>query len=183
MLHVARVGALVIMATASAEAQELAGTFDQLRVLVKSGETLTVIDNGGARIRGQLSQLSGSSLILNVSGLDREFQSSQVDAIEKRGPDPLKNGALTGFVIGGVLGGVGLAALTDGTGTGNVAAAVLGGLLYGGMGAGIGVGVDALIEGERVIYATSAPRRTAFTIAPILSGRGKGVLLTLSLSR
>jgi hypothetical protein len=183
MLHVARIAALVVMVAATAEAQELAGTFDQLRVLVKSGETLTVTDNAGARIRGKLSQLSSSSLVLNVSGVDREFQSTHVDRIEKRGPDSLKNGALTGFVIGGVLGGVAVGALTEAIGSGSAAAAVLGGLIYGGVGAGIGVGVDALIEGQRVIYASSGSGRTAFTIAPVLSGRRKGVLMTLRLSR
>src|SRR5918995_5945760 len=106
MLHVARIAALVVMVAATAEAQELAGTFEQLRVLVKSGETLTVTDTAGARIRGRLSQLSSSSLMLNVSGTDREFQSAQVDRIEKRGPDSLKNGALTGFIIGGWVGGI-----------------------------------------------------------------------------
>jgi hypothetical protein len=182
MLHVARIAALIVGIAAAAEAQELAGTFDQLRVLVKSGETLTVIDNGGARIRGKLSQLSSSSLVLNVSGMDRELQSTQVDRIEKRGPDSLKNGALTGFVIGGVLGGLAVGALTEATGSGSAAAAVLGGLLYGGMGAGVGAGVDALIEGQRVIYAKSGSPRTV-TIAPVLGGRRKSVLMTLSLSR
>ena len=182
MLHVARIAVLVVMVATTAEAQELAGTFDQLRVLVKSGETLTVTDTAGARIRGKLSQLSSSSLVLNVSGTDREFQSTQVDRIEKRGPDSLKNGALTGFVIGGVLGGVAIAALTEASGSGNAGAAVLGGLIYGGVGAGIGVGVDALIEGQHVIYAGSGSPRTV-TIAPVFSGGRKGVLMTLRLSR
>jgi len=182
MLHVARIAVLVVMVATTAEAQELAGTFDQLRVLVKSGETLTVTDTAGARIRGKLSQLSSSSLVLNVSGTDREFQSTQVDRIEKRGPDSLKNGALTGFVIGGVLGGVAIAALTEASGSGSAGAAVLGGLIYGGVGAGIGVGVDALIEGQHVIYAGSGSPRTV-TIAPVFSGGRKGVLMTLRLSR
>jgi hypothetical protein len=143
---------LLLLVAASAEAQELAGTFDQLRVLVKPGDTLIVTDETGARVRGKVSQLSGTALVLDVSRALRRFQESDVDTIERRGPDSLKNGALIGLAIGGGLAAAAIAAAVsaDDMQAGWFLIAVP---VYGGIGAGIGAGMDALIEGHRVIYA------------------------------
>ena len=94
-----------------AEAQELAGTFDQLRVLVKPGDTLTVVDDAGQRVRGKVVSLSNSVLNLTVSGTPRQFLSTDVNTIEKRGADSLKNGALIGLAVGGGIGAAGNARL------------------------------------------------------------------------
>jgi hypothetical protein len=51
--------------------------------------------------------------------------------------------------------------------------------MYGGIGAGIGTGVDALIEGRRVIYARSNSPGATLTVAPMLRGSRKGVRLSL----
>ena len=88
MRRIAGVVALAVFVAASAEAQELAGTFEQLRVLVKTGDTLTVTDHAGQPVRGKLATLSASSLVLNVSGANREFHSAEVSTIEKRGSTP-----------------------------------------------------------------------------------------------
>ena len=165
--------ALLLLATASAEAQEVAGTFHQLRVLVKAGDTLTLTDATGQRLRGKLAELSASSLVLEIAGARRLFQDNDVAIIEKRGADSLKNGALIGLAIGGGLFGPAI-----GAATGDWGFAVVGGLIYAGIGAGIGVGVDALIEGSRVIYAGAPSRRTTFSIAPILGRSRRGVLLS-----
>jgi hypothetical protein len=182
MRQIARIAALLILVAPSAEAQELAGTFEQLRVLVKAGDTLTVTDGAGQRVQGKLSNLSSSSLALIVSGTSREFQSGEVSTIEKRGSDSLKNGALTGFAIGGLIGAAGMIALA-GTADNPAALVAVGALMYGGIGAGIGTGIDALIEGRRVIYARSSSAGTTLTVAPMLSGRRKGVLVSLRLTR
>ena len=174
---------VLLLSGVSARAQEIAGSFDQLRVLVKSGDTLTITDTSGERVQGKLTQLSGSGLVLDVSGAPRQFQDSDVNTVEKRGPDSLKNGALTGFAIGGGLGGLALGALAAADDGPTLAVAVVGALLYGGIGAGIGVGVDALIEGRRVIYARSNSPRARLTIAPLLSERRKGVVVSLRLAR
>ena len=107
MLRIGLVVACVFLAATSAQAQELAGTFEQLRVLVKAGDTLTVTDTAGQPVRGKLVNLSSSSLSLNVSGTTREFQKVDVNAIAKRGSDSLKNGALIGMAVGGGLAAVG----------------------------------------------------------------------------
>ena len=109
MLRIGRIVACLFLAATSAQAQELAGTFEQVRVLVKAGDTLTVTDTAGQPVRGKLVNLSSSSLRLNVSGTPREFQKVDVNTITKRGSDSLKNGALIGMVIGGSLGVVGIA--------------------------------------------------------------------------
>lgn len=177
MRHILQAIALMLLATASVEAQQVAGTFDQLRVLVKPGDTLTVIDEAGMRSRGKLTDVSSSSLELDIAGTRRLFRDSDVNIIEKRGADSLRNGALIGLVAGGVIFGPAIGALT-----GDWGAAVAGGLVYAGIGAGIGVGIDALIEGQRVIYAASRPQ-TIVSIAPTVGRSGRGVVLSVNLSR
>ena len=63
-------GALLLVAvTAStAAAQELAGSFDQLRVLVKPGDTIRVTDGAGQEARGTIAALTSTSLELLVAG-------------------------------------------------------------------------------------------------------------------
>jgi len=180
------VAALVLVGAATARAQQIAGNFDQLRVLVASGDTLTVTDVSGARMQGKVTQLSASALVLDVSGALRQFDAANVMSIEKRGTDSLKNGALTGFAIGGVLGGlaIGAAVAGDMGADGSTAAYALGGaLVYGGIGAGIGAGIDAIIEGRRVIYASSNSPTTRLTVRPVFNGKRTGVLLSLRLTR
>ena len=178
---VLRVAALLVLIASTAQAQELAGTFDQLRVLTKPGDTLTVTDTSGNRIRGKLSQLLTSSMVLDVSGALRQLQATDVDKIEKRGSDSLKNGALIGLGIGSGLGVAVLSAIAADDGISPWMA--IGALTYGGIGAGIGVGVDALIEGQRVIYAGSRPQISKLSISPILTRDRKGVMLSLPLPR
>ena len=177
MKHVLRGVALMLLAAASAEAQQVAGTFDQLLVLVKSGDTLTVTDGAGVRSRGKLADVSASSLELDIAGTRRMFRDADVTTIEKRGDDSLRNGALIGLVAAGAIFGPAIGAVTRDWG-----AAVAGGLIYAGLGAGIGVGIDALIQGDRVIYAASRPKTTV-SIAPRTGRSGRAIMLSVNLSR
>lgn len=177
-----QMAALLALIAASAEAQQLAGSFDQLRVLVKLGDTLTITDGTGQRMRGRLTQLSASSLVLDVSGALRQFQESDVNTIEKRGSDSLKNGALIGMAVGGGIAGIGIAASVNSSDA-DAGMFVFGALVYAGIGAAIGTGIDALIEGRRVIYARSNSTRTTLNISPILHGGGRGVLMSVRLTR
>jgi len=182
MLRIGRIVACVFFAATSAQAQELAGTFEQLRVLVKAGDALTVAGTAGQPVRGKLVNLSSSSLILNVSGTNHEFQKVDVNTITKRGSDSLKNGALIGMAVGGSLAAVGIA-LTVAEGGADAALFVGAALVYSGIGAGIGAGIDALIEGQRVIYANPGSPRARLSVAPVLRGPRKGVLVSLRLTR
>lgn len=176
MSQVARIAAVVILVAASAEAQEPAGTFDQLPVLVQPGETLTVTNDSGERVRGKLSQLSPSSLVLDVLGTQREFQSTDVNTIEK--PDSLKNGALIGMAVGAGILGIGIAG-SAGSSEADAGLFVGGAVVYAAIGAAIGTGIDALVDGRRLIYARPTSPTTRLTFAPLLGGARKGVLVSL----
>jgi len=176
----ARFLAMAVMLAVSgmpADAQELASDLNQLRVLVKPGDSLTVTDTGGQRSQGKLVQLDASSIVLELPDKQRrQFDGPMIDIVEKRGGDSLKNGALIGLISGsvlGVAGGIGVAHDYGGSATGQ---AIGYGLLYGGLGAAIGTGIDALIRGRRVIYARS---KTTVRVAPLLDHRHKGLVLTL----
>ena len=99
-VRVARGALLLVAVTASpAAAQELAGSFDQLRVLVKPGDTIRVTDDAGQEARGTIAALTSTSLELLVAGNRRNFLESDVRTIRHRCSDPLGNGAKWGFGI------------------------------------------------------------------------------------
>jgi len=64
---------LLVTVPAATEAQELAGSFEQLRVLVKTGDTVRVTDGSGQDVRGSIVDLSASALSLRVNGERRTF--------------------------------------------------------------------------------------------------------------
>ena len=151
----ATIAALVVAAILTlaghAEAQELAGTFDQLRVLVETGDRIRVVDTTGQDIRGTIAAIGAASLTLESGGTRRDLAERDIATIHQRRPDSLANGALWGLAAGAGLGLYGGIALS---GIGSSAAIIpIFTLLYGGIGAGIGTGLDALLSAERVIYA------------------------------
>jgi hypothetical protein len=165
-----------------ARAQELAGSFDQLRVLVKPGDTVRVTDSTGQEARGTIATLSSTSLELLVEGNRRSFLETDVQTIRQRRSDPLGNGAKWGFGIGaalGLFGGLALASEYD-----NAAAAVpLMALFYGGLGAGIGVGIDAMISSDQVIFSRTTA--TSAQVTPVSASsapnrRGIGIRASLT---
>ena len=145
---------LLLTLPSAGTAQDLAGSFDQLRVLVKPGDTVRVTDAAGAEVRGTLTDLSASSLALKAGGTRRTFLESDIAAIHQRRNDSLANGAKWGFVAGaalGVLGGVAIAREYE-SGGGGAFIPILG-LVYGSIGAGAGAGIDAMHRSEQVIFA------------------------------
>jgi len=144
---------LAILADPS-HAQQLAGSFDQLRVLVKAGDTVRVTDNRGQVVRGSIADLSSSSLALTVGGNRRTFLEREIASIHQRRNDSLANGAKWGFAVGaglGLLAGITIASEYDGS-SGTAMIPILA-LAYGGIGAGAGAGIDALHSSEQVIFA------------------------------
>jgi hypothetical protein len=65
----------------------LAGSFDQLRVLVKTGDKVRVTDTGGQDVRGSIADVSSSSLALTVGGSRRTFLEADIAAIHQRRND------------------------------------------------------------------------------------------------
>ena len=163
-------------ATVSAAEAQVAGSFDQLQLLVGPEDRVTVTDSTGQELTGSIASLSPASLTLLVEGSPRVFDEADVGDIRQRRPDSLKNGAIHGLSIGAILGAVALGVAYQGEGTGT--AIGMGALFYGGIGAGIGAGVDALIEGRRVIYRSSGSARR-LTVAPLLARGRRGVAVSL----
>ena len=152
MRAIATLAVFVILTSAGqAEAQELAGTFDQLRVLVETGDRIRVVDASGQDIRGTIAAIGAASLTLEAGGTRRDFAERDITTIHQRRPDSLANGALWGLAAGTALGLYGGIALSS-TGSSGVIIPIFT-LLYGEIGAGIGTGLDALVSAERVIYA------------------------------
>lgn len=169
---------LLTAAASMVEAQELAGSFEQLRVLVKVGDTVSVTDGTGQEIRGTIAELSSSSLALLVGGNRRTLSENDIRMMRQRRSDSLANGAKWGFGIGaglGLLGGLAIAAEYDDS----AALVPLVALLYGGLGTGIGVGVDAMISGTQVIYSRPAASSARLTLSPLLARDRRGVLVSL----
>jgi hypothetical protein len=160
------------------EAQELASSFGQLRVLVKPGDQVSVTDRAGQEVRGRIADLSSSSLELLVDGTQRRFAEGEIDSIRQRRSDPLANGAKWGFAVGaglGALAGLTLANEFDGSATGVIPMLAL---AYGGMGAGIGAGIDAMVSAPRVIYARGSSSKV--TVRPLFAPGRKGVLASVA---
>jgi len=146
--------ALLLILPVTTCAQELAGSFDQLRVLVKAGDTIRVTDRTGREVRGSVIDVSASSLALATGGSRRTFLESDVTSIRQRRPDSLSNGAKWGFAVGaglGLLAGITIASEYEGS-SGTALIPMLA-LVYGGIGAGAGAGIDALHSSEHVIFA------------------------------
>jgi hypothetical protein len=91
---------LLFILPATGGAQELAGSFDQLRVLVKPGDTVRVTDSRGQEVRGSIANLSPSSLALQAGEGRRTFLETDIAAIHQRRNDSLANGAKWGFAVG-----------------------------------------------------------------------------------
>jgi hypothetical protein len=170
---------LVPLVIGNADAQEIAGTFDQLRVLVKAGDKVRVVDDAGRETAGTIAELSPASLGLLVRGQRRDLTAAEINTITQRRSDSLANGAKWGFGVGaglGLLAGLALASEYD---EGDDSALVFfGALIYGGIGAGIGAGVDALISTRQVIYARRAASFRV-TVRPLLTRRRQGAMVAV----
>jgi hypothetical protein len=136
------------------EAQGVASSFDQLGVLVKPGDTITVVDVTGREAAGRIGKLSRDALILVTEAGLRQFGEAEVAKIRQRRGDSLQNGAIIGAAAGA---GYGLAVLallasTDDGGGPIPIGVVTGMVVFTGIGAAAGAGIDALITRRQVIY-------------------------------
>jgi len=172
-------GLLAAAPSTAASAQELAGSFDQLRVLVKSGDTVRVTDSSGQEARGKVFDVSSSSLAIVTEGQQRVFLERDVAAIRQRRSDSVGNGAKWGLAVGAGLGSLAGIMIVSEYGDGALAVIPVFALLYGGLGAGVGAGVDAMHSSDQVIYARrAAPSKVS--LRPILTRGRKGVLASLT---
>ena len=118
-------------------------SFEQLQLLVKSGDKIFVTDPAGKTSKVRISQLSSSSLSVIVNGVKRDLPQSDVLEIKQWRHDSLANGAGIGALVGlgtGIITGVVICRWDECNGA--ATAAALGGI-YAGIGAGVGAGIDA----------------------------------------
>ena len=157
---------MLSFAPAAARAQTAAGTFTELRAVLKSGQTIVVTDTTGQRIKGSVRDVSASppALVIDTPAR-RTFAENAVAEI--RATDSWLNGALIGGGIGGGL------ALWDylidpsEPDNGAIFAVAIG------LGTAVVAGIDALIGG-RVLYR-SGPQKRTVTIAPFAAAHRRGL--------
>ncbi|MBS1816817.1 MAG: hypothetical protein JSU08_02710 [Acidobacteria bacterium] len=168
-LYVA-VGLLLVADRAGA--QGIAQSFDELRLLVRPGETIRVLQDDTTSVKGTFVGARPEQLTLRVGSKDLEVTPAHVREIRKRRQDSLSNGARIGLAVGAGFGALG-ALMCDGcTATVSIPFA----LIYGGIGAGIGTGLDALVQEDAVIYASPARRAASrMRIGPLVDARRRGV--------
>ena len=182
-----RVAAFCLLLTevaAVAAAQDVAGSFEQLRLRVRPGDAVTVTDTTGREMTGTIADVSSSSLGLIVGGRRTDVRERDVRTITRRQPDSRWNGTGWGLVIGA--GGGALAAIPTVRGVANEYGHEnsggiwqVGVILGAGIGSGIGFVVDGLMVRRQTIYTQSSTSVMKVTFAPLLTSRHKGILMSL----
>ena len=172
VLHHRRFGPVILLlilsaAPSAARAQPAASSFEELRPMLRNGQTIVVTDTTGQRITGKVRDVSTSppSLVIAVPA-PRTFRAESIAEI--RTTDRVINGALIGAGVG-----TGLAVwdyLIDPSepGNGAIFAVAIG------LGTAIGAGIDALIDRQRVLYR-SGTQKGSLTIAPIAGRARRGI--------
>ena len=161
------------------DAQGVASTFDQLTVLLKPGDKITVVDVTGKEVEGRIGMLSRDKLTLGTPAGPREMGEADVAQIRQRRGDPLQNGAIIGAAAGA---GYGLAMLafvasmSDG-GDPIPISVVTGMVVFTGIGAAAGAGIDALITRRQVIFQKRGENK--FSVSPLFGRGRRGGAVTL----
>jgi hypothetical protein len=162
------------------DAQGVASSFDQLTVLVKPGDKISVVDVTGTQAEGRIETLSRERLILITEAGPRQFGEVDVATIRQRRGDSLRNGAIIGAVAGATYYVSLLAIFWDIDGGEPIAStAWIGGVLFSGMGAAAGVGIDALIARRQVIYQKPAVE-TRVSVSPLIGRGRRGARVTVT---
>lgn len=175
---IASVFLLMSFGFSEAHAQE-ATSFEQLKLLVKPGDTVTVRESSGQITKGKIAAMTGSSLrLVSGSGI-RDMADRDVVEVRQRRGDSLGNGAINGAIAGAAFGTLSAFlgdCLSDPCTAERVA--VIG--VVTGLGAGIGVGIDALIIKTKVVYR--GPLRESnirLNITPVMDKQRKGIAVSM----
>ena len=160
------VAALVVPGLASAQTVQ---AFERLPDQLNAGDRVRIVDASGRERTGAIAALTPDQLALARGGGATE-RIARVDVREvwMRRRDPVRNGALIGFIPGFVMGTQFVLGFSDHDEP--LTTYFMAGGIVGLGGAGIGALIDSLHEGLRPIYR--AERKTAVTVAPVV-GRGR----------
>jgi hypothetical protein len=160
------------VASSPAEAQGIASSYDQLRLVVRPGDTVTVVDAKGRESTGRIADLS-SSLVLQVKGERVEVLERDVQTIRQRKRDSLWNGVLWG---GGTAAAAGFLVGQVSQALGGPSAGVMA-AFHGAIGLAIGVGSDAAVSDWPDVYARPGTASTRIRLSPLVSRDRRGVQL------
>jgi hypothetical protein len=178
--RVAAVALILALLTTTGEAQELAASFDELRLLVKSGDVVRVTDGTGQEVLGTITQVSPSSLWILVNSKQREFLDRDITAVRRRRPDSMVNGAILGFAVGAGLGVLAGRTFVREHGGKGEAAIPMFALFFGIPTSGLGAGIDAMTRSDQPIYARPG-RSSTVSLHPILTQDRKGLSASIRL--
>ena len=120
--------------------------------------TVFVLDDTGVETRGQLLRLDSEAIVVLVDGSERRFETHRVARVSRRG-DSLRNGVITGLIVGIVDSVVFLAISQCGASCDERARVALA-VINIGMYTAIGTAIDAAIKGRTVLYQAPPMRMT-----------------------
>ena len=193
--------AMPSLSAAQAPPDTPTAAFHELPLLLKLGDRITVTDDTGRELQGELIDLSPSALSVLVDERDDlqetdsagktrcpngwrcsieeqtryDLRETEITGITQRHPDSLKDGALRGFMAGAAVGSILVATRGGGYHPGYMLA---GAIFFGGLGVSVGMGVDAARAGSRVVYDTRGSSRRV-SVVPLLSRDRKGIAVSL----
>jgi hypothetical protein len=165
---------LLLVSAAAVFAQDVATTFEELRLKIGRGATVYVTENDGQEYTATVVSVSATAFTVSVGGKERSLEQSAIRRIRQRLPDSLWGGVLIGGGIGVALGALSVGLADDCSG-GCAASPVISGAMF----AAIGAGIDALIEGKKVIYEPGAAGRSAWNLSPLIGRGAAGARLTV----
>jgi len=184
MMHVQSLWRLALLSAAaltvagSAHAQTTANNFEQLSLLVKSGDRVSVTGSSGGIVEGRILDVRPSAMTLNVNGQPKEFMLDDVRAISRRQHADLGKAAWWGFGIGVGLGLAGLPATECRLGAECAQVALTMPLMVGGISAAIGAGFAAATTRDRVVFVRPGTGNIKLAAEPIVDRTHAGVRLT-----
>jgi hypothetical protein len=171
--------AVVLALAHVANAQDIASNFDQLRVLVRPGDTLTFTDEAGNEFKGRLLELSSSLLAVRTGNKRRELTVDEIQRITRPQHGDAGTGALWGAGVGA---GFGMLMISTQFPSGRCSdcAGYLfsSGLVFGGIGAGLGAAFAAGSTHQQLVF-NKAGTPLKLTVAPLVTRERQGVLASL----
>ena len=170
LIRVGTLSALLLGVAGLARAQHIASSFDQLQVLVGTGDVITVTGSSGGVMTGRILDLSPSTLRLQVDGQPRDFAADDVRTITQNRHSNLATGAEWGFPVGFVFG----MWLNRSLGGDWSASNFIGMSMFGAMGSGVGVALAAATITPHVIFAGPA-NPPKITLVPLVDRDRKGL--------
>ena len=143
---------------------------DTIPATVETGLKVSIVDLQGSRVEGRVQAVSDQFVRLTVRGWTTEIPIKQIVRIER--PDTVKNGALTGLIIGSTMGLIGT--VVDPQGGAVLVTRTLGnGLIC----AGLGALIDAAVDGRKTLYERGASSQARVT--PIIGRDMRAVALSI----